>query len=114
MVLLGWIPTMPFARARQDSLSLPGKGEYMIMHNLCTCWEEQAAPHSIRGGRAVHVFSSARQLQVLSCHTAWKGSLLLCSSPAEVFITCRGVHLVLVNLLVWGTLEQSGRICPRE
>lgn len=59
MVVLGWIPIRPFARIRQDALGLPGKGEYTIMHHLCTCWEEQASPDSIRGGCAVHVFSCA-------------------------------------------------------
>lgn len=59
MVVLGWIPIRPFARIRQDALGLPGKGEYTIMHHLCTCWEEQASPGSIRGGCAVHVFSCA-------------------------------------------------------
>lgn len=59
MVVLGWIPVIPFARIRQDALGLPGKGEYMIMYNLYICWEERASPNSIRGSCAVRGCSCA-------------------------------------------------------
>ena len=59
LVALRWIPAMPFARIRRDALGLPGRGEYMIMHNLYTCWEEQASPDSIQGGCTVRVFNCA-------------------------------------------------------
>lgn len=111
MVLLGWIPTKPFARVRQDALGLLGKGEYMIMHNLHTCWEEQASPHSIQGGCAVHVFSWALTAGGASLSDSVEGAwLALCCC----LIPCRAVDLVLINLRVQGTLEQSGRICLGE
>lgn len=43
------IPATSFARIRWDALALPVRGEYMIIHNLYTCWEGQASPDSIRG-----------------------------------------------------------------
>lgn len=46
---------MDSSNCRWNALGLPDRGEYMIMHNLCTCWEEQASPDGIRGA-VPHVF----------------------------------------------------------
>lgn len=111
MVVLGWIPTMPFARIRQDALGLPGKGEYMRMHNLYSCWEGQASPHSIQEGCAMCVCSCALTAAGAFLSHSMEGAwLALCCCADHLQRCC----LVLINLLVQGTLEQTGRICQGE
>lgn len=50
---------MPFAKINWDALCLPGREEYMITHNLYTCWEEQASPDSTQGDCTTRVFNWA-------------------------------------------------------
>lgn len=83
----------------------------MRMHNLCTCWEEQASPHSIQEGCAVHVCSCALTAAGAFLSDSMEGAwLALCCWVDHLQRCC----LMLINFLVQGTLEQTGRICLGE